>query len=88
MSQIIRLRNWSIHTPSVARARIMPTLMTRRPMIYLQGHNGRDLEIVYSFKEWDRAQKDYEKLAHSIQMCQKALEQVPMVDIPSVPKIQ
>jgi hypothetical protein len=79
MSQIIHLRKWSVHCPSVARARILPTFFLRRPLIYIQGHNGRDLEVVYMPREWDKAQQDFEKLQQSIQACQKALEAVPTI---------
>ncbi len=83
MSQTILLRNWSIHVPSVARTRILPTFFLRRPLIYVEGYNGRNLEVIYMPGEWIRAQKDFEKLQRSIQACQKALESVPVTE--SVP---
>ena len=80
MSQIIRLRKWSVHVPSVARARLLPTLCLRRPQIFLCGHNGQELEITYSLSEWDKAQEDFTKLQTSIVLCQKALESVPITE--------
>lgn len=86
MSQIIRLRKWSVHVPSVARARILPTLYLRRPQIFLDCHNGRELEVNYYPSEWDRAQEDFTKLQKAMIACQKALESVPVVEAP-MPKV-
>ncbi len=80
MSQIIRLRRWSVHVPSVARARILPTLYLQRPQIYIEGHNGRIMEINYRLGEWGKAQQDFVNLQQSMVRCQKALESVPIVD--------
>jgi len=84
MSQIIRLRRWSVHVPSVARARILPTLYLQRPQIYIEGHNGRIMEINYRRSEWEKARQDFVKLQQSMVLCQKALESVPVVDEKSV----
>lgn len=80
MSQIIRLGKWSVHVPSIARARILPTVYLRRPQIYIEGHNGRMMEINYRRSEWNTAQQDFVKLQQSMVACQKALESVPVVD--------
>ena len=86
MSQIIRLRKWSVHVPSVARARICPTLYLRRPQIFICGHNGRELEVNYAPSEWDKAHEDFAKLQKAMVACQKALESVPVME-PPTPKL-
>lgn len=79
MSQIIRIRNWSIHVPSVARARIVPTFLLRRPLIYMEGYHGQTMEASYLPSEWERAHEDFVRLQHSMAACRKALEHVPAV---------
>jgi hypothetical protein len=51
----------------------------------VEGHNGRNLEIIYMPAEWSKAQEDFEKLQRSIQACQKALESVPVLEDSKIP---
>lgn len=76
MSTNIFLHKYSVHVPSIARARVLPTFILRRPMIYLDYHNGRDMEIVYPFGKWDEAKKDFTNLQSEIRKCQTALANV------------
>jgi hypothetical protein len=73
MSINVFLHRYTVHVPSVARARILPTVFLRKPMIYIDCHNGRDQEIVYPFGAWDKAKKDFESLEHEMNRCQTAL---------------
>lgn len=73
MSINVFLHRYTVHVPSVARARILPTVFLRKPMIYIDCHNGRDQEIVYPFGAWDKAKKDFESLEREINRCQRAL---------------
>jgi hypothetical protein len=73
MSINVFLHRYTVHVPSVARARILPTVFLRKPMIYIDCHNGRDQEIVYPFGAWDKAKKDFESLEHEMNRCQAAL---------------
>ncbi len=67
------LNRYSVHVPSIARARIMPTVFLRRPLIYIDCHNGRDMEIKYPVGAWDDAKKDYETLQTEMARVQKVL---------------
>jgi len=67
------LHRYTVHVPSIARARIIPTPILRRPMIYMDCHNGRDQAIIYPFGAWDKAKKDFEALDFEMYRCQKAL---------------
>ncbi len=67
------LNRWSVHVPSVARARIMPTFFLRRPLIYIDCHNGRDMEIKYPIGGWEVAAKDFQALQSEMTRVQKVL---------------
>ncbi len=86
MSVNLFLHRYSVHVPSVARARLLPTVFLRRPMIYMDCHNGRDQEIIYPFGAWDKAKKDFEMLECQMNRCQKALSSIPPVKL-AVPTI-
>lgn len=58
----------------------MPTLFLRRPLIYVEGFNGRTLEVYYMPSEWQRAHLEFAKMQESIKVCQKALESVPSTE--------
>jgi hypothetical protein len=74
------LNRYSVHVPSIARARIMPTVFLRRPLIYIDCHNGRDMEIKYPVGAWDDAKKDYETLQTEMARVQKVLASPPSSD--------
>lgn len=74
MSQLIHLRNWTIHVPSVAYARLVPSPFLRRPMILVEGHHF-SREYYYRFSEWDRAKKEFYDLQSSIKKCQEVLNE-------------
>jgi hypothetical protein len=76
------LNRYSVHVPSIARARIMPTVFLRRPLIYIDCHNGRDMEIKYPIGAWDDAKKDYETLQTEMTRVQKVLASIPVNDSP------
>jgi hypothetical protein len=59
---------------------MLPTFFLRRPLIFVEGHNGRELEIIYRPSEWEQAATDFAKLNNAIAVCQKALQSVPMVE--------
>ncbi len=73
MSVNVFLHRYTVHVPSIARARILPTIFLRRPLIYIDCHNGRDMEIVYPFRSWDKAKKDFDMLQVEMNRCQAAL---------------
>ena len=73
MSVNFFLHRYTVHVPSIARARILPTAFLRRPMIYIDCYNGRDQEIVYPIGSWDKAKTDYEGLQTEMHRCQAAL---------------
>ncbi len=81
MTQFIMLRKYSIHVPSFARARLLPTFFTRRPQIYLEGYQGYCVEVIYPIGNWDTAKKDYKKLLDAMESCNKALEVVPKMNM-------
>ncbi len=81
MTQFIMLRNYSIHVPSFARARLLPTFFLRRPIIYLEGYQGYSLEVAYPFANWDTAKKDYKKLLDAMDSCTQALGTVPKISL-------
>ena len=81
MPPITRLAQYSVHVPSIARARILPTFFLRRPQIYIQYFNGSDAKVNYPFGNWSTAQKDFERLLKSMDRCQEALSSVNFYDI-------
>ena len=79
MAQYIRLRNWSVHVPSIVAARIRPSVYLRRPEILVEGfHFSR--EYRYRRSEWERAQKEFDELQKSIEACQDALKEIPRIE--------
>ena len=88
MSVNVFLYRYTVHVPSVARARILPTAFLRRPMIYIDCHNGRDQEIIYPFSSWDKARKDFEMLEREMNRCQTALSTLVPMNVPVVSKPQ
>ena len=86
MTQFIMLRNYSIHVPSFARARLLPSFFTRRPQIFLESYQGYSIDIHYPFASWDTAKKDYKKLMDAMERCNKALEVVPKFHLEEKPK--
>ena len=86
MSQLIHLRNWTIHVPSVAYARLIPSPFLRRPMIVVEGHHF-SREYYYRPGEWDRAKKEFYDLQGSIKKCQEVLneevERMPSFETPN-----
>lgn len=87
MSFNIFLHRYTVHVPSVARARILPTFILRRPMIYIDCYNGRDQEIIYPFRAWDKAKEDFESLERAMNRCQNALSAVYPMNLPENKKI-
>ena len=83
MSLNIFLHKYTVHVPSVARARILPTTVLRRPMIYIDCYNGYDQEIVYPFGSWDRAKNDFDVLQHQMNRCQRALSDLQTPTLPA-----
>lgn len=81
MSVNVFLHRYTVHVPSVARARILPTVFLRRPMIYIDCHNGRDQEIIYPFQAWDKAKKDFEMLETQMNRCQQVLSSLTPIQI-------
>ncbi len=81
MTQFIMLRNYSIHVPSFARARLLPTFFLRRPQIYLEGYQGYAVEVNYPISSWDTAKKDYKKLLDAMDSCNQALGTVPKISV-------
>ncbi len=75
------LRNYSIHVPSFARARLLPTFFLRRPQIYLEGYQGYSVEVNYPISSWDTAKKDYKKLLDAMDSCNQALATVPKISV-------
>jgi hypothetical protein len=67
------LNKYSVHVPSIARARIMPTFILRRPLIYIDCYNGRDMEIKYPYSAWEEATKDFKALQTEMTRVQKVL---------------
>lgn len=84
MSVNFFLHRYTVHVPSIARARILPTFVLRRPMIYIDCHNGRDQEIIYPIGSWDKAKKEYEELQVRMQLCQNALATINPTSVPVV----
>lgn len=84
MSVNVFLHRYTVHVPSVARARILPTVILRRPMIYIDCYNGRDQEVVYPFGAWDKAKKDFETLEEQMRKCNMALAKVSPVKMSNV----
>lgn len=86
MSVNFFLHRYTVHVPSIARARILPTVFLRRPMIYIDCHNGRDQEIVYPIGSWDKAKKEYQELQEQMHRCQAALSGLtpPVAAVPVV----
>jgi hypothetical protein len=84
MSVNLFLHRYTVHVPSIARARVLPTIFLRRPMIYINCHNGHDMTIPYPIGSWDQAKKDFEALQLQMHRCQKALSTVsPPVNVDS-----
>jgi hypothetical protein len=82
------LNRYSVHVPSVARARILPTLFLRRPLIYIEGHNGRELEVIYPRTKWEEATKDFQELQAEMARVQKVLSTLPDKVANSDPKVE
>jgi hypothetical protein len=78
------LRNYSVHVPSIARARILPTFFLRRPILYMEGYHGEPLQVVYPFTSWTEAKKDYKNLLDAMNTCSRALENVPKLTTDAV----
>lgn len=81
MTQFIMLRNYSIHVPSFARARLLPTPFLRRPQICLEGYQGYSVEVIYPISSWDTAKTDYKKLLDAMDSCNEALGTVPKISV-------
>lgn len=82
MSINVFLHRYTVHVPSIARARVLPTAFLRRPMIYINCHNGHDMTIPYPIGTWDQAKKDFDDLQLQMNRCQKALSTVTSVNLP------
>ncbi len=67
------LNKYSVHVPSIARARLFPTPFLRRPLIYIHCHNGHDLEIKYPISGWEDAKKDFGLLQSEMMRVQTVL---------------
>lgn len=67
------LNRYSVHVPSVARARILPTFFLRRPLIFIDCYNGREMEIKYPIGAWDKATQDFQALELEMSRVQKLL---------------
>ncbi len=67
------LNKYSVHIPSIARARLLPTFFLRRPQIYIDCHNGRDAEINYPLGGWDDAKRDFNLLQSEMTRVQTLL---------------
>jgi hypothetical protein len=80
------LYRYTVHIPSIARARIIPTSILRRPMIYIDCHNGHEKAIIYPFGAWDTAKKDFEALDFEMYRCQKALSVLSATKYPPLVK--
>ena len=85
MSRFLVIRKNSIHVPSIARARLLPTPFLRRPMIYMEGHSGEAWHVSwprYPFRmvEWQEAEQEFRKLQTAMEACSKALEVVPRLE--------
>ena len=87
-SQILHLRNYVIHVPSVASFQLTQTLFLRRPALVIRYFTGEVQPIVYSLSvlgTWADAKEDAYKLQTSYNEVQKALSHIPMYEEPKKP---
>ena len=80
MSQFIQISKYSLHVPSIANVRLMPSVFLRRPWIYMNLHCGRSFDILYWPGEWSQARKDFDRLQNSMKVCQHALSTVNLTE--------
>ena len=88
MSQYIQISKYSLHVPSIANVRLMPSVFLRRPWIDMNLHCGRSFDILYWPGEWSQARKDFDRLQNSMKVCQQALSTVNLTEPQPEKKVQ
>lgn len=80
MAQLLRIQNRVFHVPSIARIRLTESFFLKRPIIVIQTQTADQTNLMYGFRDWTTATKDFQRLQTSVDLCREALKAIPMME--------